>query len=1480
MCQSDMVLRYGSIDLCRELLLQVRRVIIEWQGVPAVEMGAIEALPPKKSTLSRPFAWSDTEDLLCKIKVGSKRWNSDEDLCSMHVPLSRLYVVLYSVTLHKYGLAGIPDEIHGHDFEVARILEFPLRALVQHEEVCSGLWIRNGESIRSEHEFYLANYFHHAFADVDIQAVLLTSRLSAEPGRFIKHLLSAFGIRPTVVWSEHIPPLSASSVEEAERYVKKLNCAMKILCALVSPYSSGITETGGRQYTDITSKQHLRQKLAAAGQITMSYARDPRLDKFTNTLAASDMDLLQENLEAVAKAELGGTNTAGQRSLYTLRDDQWGLVDLLYPSWIWREQQDVEERLVSYLKRNNKTLTDWWFGEVIYNPDRPKVHEDLRKQTAELLKSPELLSICFISLLAVKVGLLDTLGGDQRLLHLTLHLLLRVVTLSIGVEEIQDEQDEQMDSIDEDTYESSPYKFQAFTVPHLARRYRTVGAESDNCAILRCCLHRIVIPVGLPGGAQIEEAGQSESILSLLTSLAMKPSCSQEYPWIELLLNALHRRAHNDITRREVIEKSMESANMTIPSSGVEYPSTPVRKKSTNFVATAVDEAADNTNTSEAERLKRHRCDSSFSGSSPIDPAKIRKRRSVQRKMMNLVQMRQQQFLEGIAGKSTSPSVAPKGRSRTQSGAMGSSECDTTCVICFGGNPEPSTAGQTAADSPTVISGALGRLCFVEVSTFTDTPRPKMPTGEAILPFEEVGASPRRHSSAGPGDSHERQPTMSFFTPGPTSMKAVIHGCGHLLHTKCWESYRENAIGNLSCPYCNRPCNVLLPPSEDMNIAEPPTATAFDDCPISASRFGLECMQNLVEVLPALQGGMDAAQWEKAHLNEHISPRYADTVRAVCFVVAGAVEAYSRQVASDPTNASWSRSWHWLLSDLVGAAKKLISGRNREYVRELCKQMWTAPNCRPYVALSPCYRWFALVMSLVIDGDTDEKIQSYIVRALLYESGGPVGQVKHEIGSLLQTDLPPNVLRDLVAIGTTDLLHKILCFLYIVGRGDVAMPGALEKYDSVTFDELMSRLPTSVSDAYKKESEAFQFESIDYKSEVSHEAQKQAGLLRAATLSDYSSIARSLRAGLVSQCSSTLIYLLDRTSAGSYHFSESAIMTSSAELRSYLQQMIPLTQRFLDEVPCEDVDEACEGPEGISSLRRDVFEAVSDHHFVVRLSSREQMDDYIKVHRISGSVTVMPPFTFDGDEYTLEAVPYRAGAILLDWPKVYQRMCRGVPRLSTVCLICGAYLCCNSECCRLTIRGADPIGPGRDLVVPDGVVQKMGEVSAHALRCGLGTCVFLQLGNSVVHVIASGAKRIALWGSLHLDAFGEEDYTQSKPIRLDLATRLPRLAGAIRDYNFLWKHEMGTSIRSGQSGLFGPVRAAERSGPDEVELGTAIPEGEFVVKGDKQIPKFEVSESSRASVKTQKAIGDLKQVPPREPENLRDATLVQIVEKA
>ncbi|KAF4672607.1 hypothetical protein FOL46_008720 [Perkinsus olseni] len=1360
----DIIYHYGSAQLCGDLLLQVREALIDWETRLAPGVGAIGALSSAESTLPSPFTWSEGRDLLPKMVAASRRWDSGKDLCSMHVSLSRLYVALYTLTIHKFGLSCVPAQLRDDDdFEIVRLLEFPLRALVQHEEVCSGLWIRNGDAVRSEHEFYVANYFHHAFADLDLLAVLLTSKLCHDSGRFIKHLLSAFGIRPTVAWCEYIPPMSSSSVEEGERYVKKLCCVVKILCALVSPYASGTTDSDGKQYTEVTSRQHLRQRLAAAGQLTMSYARDPRLDKFTNTLAVADAELLQENLASVAKTEMEDTrNTAGQRSSYTLREDQWGLVDLLHPTWVWREQQDVEERLIAHLKRERRTLTEWWFEDVIYNHERAKVHKDLRDQSLRLVRAPEFLAICFIGLLAVKVGLFDTLGGDQRLLHLILHLLLRLITVSLGVEEVQESQDEQVECVEDEAEASlfsqgggtdarfdgvlvlpqsstSSYKFQAFTVPQLASRFHAVRAESAT--------------------------DTSESILSMLGSLAVKPSCAQEYPWIELLLNALHRRAvrGKDEGIKDKIEQCMKSANIPVPEVAVN-PSTPARKKSTTIAA---DEERDGS--SDAERNKRHRGDSSFSGSSPIDPGKIRRRRLVQRRMMSLVRSRQQEFLDSISRRSPSVSTAMQ-RQR----ATSTSGCDAdTCVICFGGNPEPLGHIGILPESPTAVSGSLGRLCFVEAEdiareaslfSYTDIPRPKIPAHEAILPFEETTmASPRRRSSGGAEQqSHQQQqPSMTFFSPGPTSVKAVAvlsrfgFGIAGYWLMGVWThiaaaQHKDSQIARVQATvmasvdikdileYCNRPCNALLPPAEDRGLKEPPLATTFEGCPTSAARFGLECMQSLVEVLPALQGGMDASQWEKFHFGEHISPRYVDTVRGVCFVLAGAIEAYTREVVTaESSPLTPNRTWAWLLDGLVHSARALTDGPKREYLRLICAQMWTGSTCRPYAALSPSYRWFALVMSLLIDGDTEEKMKFYIIRALLHESAAPIRQVTHEMcgqDAALPRDLlaAPSVMEELAAVGTCDVLLKVVCLLHVLGISDTTLPPSSERYCASYFSVLLSKLPQGIKEAFEKARDEFEFEGIDYDSEVTREAQDLKKDLHTAVISNHACIARSLRAGMVTQCSSSLVYLT-----------------------------VPRVTQSQDP--------------NIVSMPKKAFERLVAHDFVLRLSSEEQWEDYMQVHKIPACVTVLGPFEFEGDVYTVEAVPYRAGAVLVDWPKVYQRM----------------YLCCNSDCCRLTMRGADPSGPTDsppDLVVPDGISQKMGEVSAHALRCGLGTCVFLQLGNSVVHIISSGAKRIALWGSLHLDAFGEEDYTQSKPIRLDLATRLPRLAEAIRDHNFLWEH--------------------------------------------------------------------------------------------
>ena len=43
----------------------------------------------------------------------------------------------------------------------------------------------------------------------------------------------------------------------------------------------------------------------------------------------------------------------------------------------------------------------------------------------------------------------------------------------------------------------------------------------------------------------------------------------------------------------------------------------------------------------------------------------------------------------------------------------------------------------------------------------------------------------------------------------------------------------------------------------------------------------------------------------------------------------------------------------------------------------------------------------------------------------------------------------------------------------------------------------------------------------------------------------------------------------------------------------------------------------------------------------------------------------------------------------------------------------------------------------------------------HSIDCGAGTAIFLAVNSSTIIVIRG--KRACLWGSVYLDAFGEED---------------------------------------------------------------------------------------------------------------------------
>lgn len=189
-------------------------------------------------------------------------------------------------------------------------------------------------------------------------------------------------------------------------------------------------------------------------------------------------------------------------------------------------------------------------------------------------------------------------------------------------------------------------------------------------------------------------------------------------------------------------------------------------------------------------------------------------------------------------------------------------------------------------------------------------------------------------------------------------------------------------------------------------------------------------------------------------------------------------------------------------------------------------------------------------------------------------------------------------------------------------------------------------------------------------------------------------------------------------------------------------------------------------------------EAEDAPHHVWQMSA-DNFERLVRLNRLE--VLRFPPDVHQGRRSQLCCIAYRL-ALPVVTGRVYQKfytqfvharctLCKSSPSIPTLCLLCGTFLCCNSECCR---RPQATSGE-------EDSMTSSGEVTTHARACGFGTCVFLQLSNSLVHVVADGF--IACWGSLYLDSHGEEEYNLARPLHISEA-RLQQLTESLREVSF------------------------------------------------------------------------------------------------
>lgn len=170
---------------------------------------------------------------------------------------------------------------------------------------------------------------------------------------------------------------------------------------------------------------------------------------------------------------------------------------------------------------------------------------------------------------------------------------------------------------------------------------------------------------------------------------------------------------------------------------------------------------------------------------------------------------------------------------------------------------------------------------------------------------------------------------------------------------------------------------------------------------------------------------------------------------------------------------------------------------------------------------------------------------------------------------------------------------------------------------------------------------------------------------------------------------------------------------------------------------------------------RPPFAQISDH-----FSSASCLDwplpAFDMISQWCSDLTSFAETNVDHSKSLLFRDPHWALPRLLELPENYNTIfqyyhrkscivCTKVPKDPTLCLICGTFLCLKGLCCKQ---------------------QNYCECVLHSQNCGAGTGIFLLINASVIIIIRG--HRFCLWGSVYLDAHGEEDrdLRRGKPLYL------------------------------------------------------------------------------------------------------------------
>ncbi|CAE7781515.1 Ubr1 [Symbiodinium sp. CCMP2456] len=760
------------------------------------------------------------------------------------------------------------------------------------------------------------------------------------------------------------------------------------------------------------------------------------------------------------------------------------------------------------------------------------------------------------------------------------------------------------------------------------------------------------------------------------------------------------------------------------------------------------------------QRLQREAVPSSESACHGDEDRKAKRRKAAERqqRMLENLRKRQAAFISG-AGRdlleTDTKSQEEQNGMDAEAGLAGMETSPAECVVCM--------SHQEGEDS----ENPLGLICFLRPAVASSLPRSRVPTEQAVLlqqPKTPVCGPPRR--------------PQCFEAQAPDGL-VLARACSHRMHFSCWRSFRPASLRSggdrISCPYCGTVANALLPVAD---IGE----SARFRLPLRAAGAADEAVD-----FPIPRRHADASDDFLACLEGQLRRLGQQHTQAACLPEA---------LGAAPGVAGPMMSLSKLCADSIALAEVRL--RTRPAAAAV-----GADSSASASATSSASR-------RTLDGSETSAAAS-MLRGIIAEAIDATPPLTQVLGGKLATFLlsttPHGRFQTLTAL-LLCLCKNRACQPSERGRARQLVHGfyLLEAVVvlSCLCDDALIEAGFHQASGHAAESESI-WSLVQTLASTGQGADQSMRLTPIRTLAEAAKVLKLALNPFLFKVR-MLLYLL---SPDNFPSTE-AIFTKSG------MEVLP---------PAEDHSRLASGEDGLPEVeellmlrpqncRVDIAALTSligcippeslhrglqprSPLLLVLVDDAEIAEAPMHVWQVSSAgfsrlqasgceeFVELSPNTFPANVTgRLYCVAYRLSLPVITG-KVYQKfytqfvharcpVCTTTSSIPTLCLLCGTFLCCNSECCRREGEGG----------------QMMGEVTQHAQVCGFGTCIFLQLSNSLVHIVSDGL--ITCWGSLYLDGHGEEEYNLSRPLyiselRLQQLTQLVREAAFDFESRLKWK---------------------------------------------------------------------------------------------